>query len=333
MAGLTRVDYEDVSPFADLLPHNLLLDPEGGVLLLSTPRWDKPSLALGCAWTLIPRNIEVCEESVCLTLARMHESLLRSLPVGAALQAGMTILPATTAPDWEQLRQAFDAAPVVQAQQAAIHRGLPHQDGPHWSRLREVRTWLTLRLPVEPLDPAIPALLRALLALPTRSGSQLAARLTAHLTTTLTRLEGLRTGIDATLRAAGHTLTRLPGCALGTLLAQALAPLDASAPVILPDVPLAEQVLRTSAERLPSGWAFGEESAQLTAQVLSSGTPGPGRSVSSSTWPSSIKRRRKRACARNAPSPFCNGSTRWVIPPRNTRPSETNWICCSNNSS
>ena len=34
MVGLTRADYEDVSPFAELLPHNLLLDPEGGVLLL-----------------------------------------------------------------------------------------------------------------------------------------------------------------------------------------------------------------------------------------------------------------------------------------------------------
>jgi hypothetical protein len=175
MVGLTRADYEDVSPFADLLPHNLLLDPEGGVLLLATPRWDKPSLALGCAWTMIPHNIEVCEESVCLAMARQHENLVRSLPVGAALQVGMTILPATTAPAWEQLRQSRAASPVVQAQQAAIQRGLPHQDGARRGRLREVRTWLTLRLPVEPLDPTIPALLRALLALPTRSGSHLAA--------------------------------------------------------------------------------------------------------------------------------------------------------------
>ncbi len=269
MVGLTRADYEDVSPFADLLPHNLLLDPEGGVLLLATPRWDKPSLALGCAWTIIPRNIEVCDESLCLAMARQHEHLVRSLPVGASLQVGMTILPTTTAPAWEQLRQAIGASPVVQAQQAAIQRGLPHQDGARRGRLREVRTWLTLRLPVEPLDPAIPALLRALLALPTRSGTHLAARLTAHLTTTLTRLEGLRTGIDATLRAAGHGVTRLAGPALGSLLAQAVAPLDTAPPVILPDVPLAEQVLRTAAERLPSGWTFGDGDTQLTVQVLS----------------------------------------------------------------
>src|SRR5712691_7034503 len=269
MVGLTRADYEDVSPFADLLPHTLLLDPEGGVLLLATPRWDKPSLALGCAWTLVPRNIEVCEESVCLAMARQHANLLRSLPVGAALQVGMTVLPATTAPAWEHVRQSLHGSPVVQAQQAAIQRGLPHQDGPNRGRLREVRTWLTLRLPVAPLDPAIPALLRALLALPTRSGSHLAARLTVHLTTTLTRLEGLRTGIDATLRAAGHSVTRLAGPALGALLAQAIAPLDDAAPVILPDVPLAEQVLRTAAERLPSSWTFGAGEAQLTAHMLS----------------------------------------------------------------
>jgi hypothetical protein len=75
--------------------------------------------------------------------------------------------------------------------------------------------------------------------------------------------------MDATLRAAGHTVTRLAGSALGALLAQALAPLDDTAPVILPDVPLAEQILRTAAERLPSGWTFGDGAAPLTAQVLS----------------------------------------------------------------
>ena len=53
MPSITREAYDDVSPFAALLPHGLLLDPETGVVLLSTPRWGRPSLALGCAWTLL----------------------------------------------------------------------------------------------------------------------------------------------------------------------------------------------------------------------------------------------------------------------------------------
>src|SRR5207302_9316882 len=89
---VARTDYEEVSPFAALLPHGVLLDPDGGVVLLSTPRWGRPGLALGCAWHIEPRNIEVCDESVCLDMARAHESLLRSLPVGAALQAIMTVV-------------------------------------------------------------------------------------------------------------------------------------------------------------------------------------------------------------------------------------------------
>src|SRR5207245_4018272 len=143
--------------------------------------------------------IEVCDESVCLDMARVHESLLRSLPVGAALQVIMTVLPAHTAPAWEHLREplAPDArlAPVLDAQHAAISHGLPHQDGAIQGRLREVRTLLTLRLPVEHVDPTIPALLDALLALPTRSGDHLATRLSRHLAGTLERLEGLRAGI------------------------------------------------------------------------------------------------------------------------------------------
>jgi hypothetical protein len=266
---LARTDYEDVPPFGDLLPHGLLLDPGGGVLLLSTPRWGRPGLALGCAWHVEPRNIEVCAEAVCLDIARVHESLLRSLPVGAALQAIMTILPATAVPAWQALRAARPADPVVAAQQTAMRAGFPHHDGTIHGRLRQVRTTLTLRLPVEPVDPALPALLSALLALPTRSGNQLAARLTTHLATTLERLEGLRAGIDDTLQAAGHGVTRLDGLALGRALASALDPLSQEVPVILPDLPLKEQALRREACRVPGGWTFGDTSGRCTAQVLS----------------------------------------------------------------
>src|SRR5262245_39987823 len=101
MVALTRPDYADVMPFSALLPHGLLLDSEAGVVLLSTPRWGKPTLALGCAWQVTPRNIEVCDERTCLDLARLHESLCQSVPVGSALQVVMTIRPATSAARWE----------------------------------------------------------------------------------------------------------------------------------------------------------------------------------------------------------------------------------------
>src|SRR5262249_49026366 len=145
---------------------------------------------------------------------------------------------------------------------------LPHQDGPTPARLRAMHTTLTLRLPVAPMDPTIPTLLKALLSLPTRSGAQLAAHLTTHLHTTLARLEGLRAGIDETLWAAGHGVRRLDGVALGQALALALTPLGQEAPVIVPDIPLNEQALRTEAWRIPGGWTF-STTAPLTAQVLS----------------------------------------------------------------
>ena len=47
MPPITREAYEDVSPFAALLPHGLLLDPETGVVLLSTPRWGRPESRAG----------------------------------------------------------------------------------------------------------------------------------------------------------------------------------------------------------------------------------------------------------------------------------------------
>lgn len=261
--------YEDDTPFAPLLPHGLLLDVAGGVVLLSTPvlRW-QPGLALGCAWAVEPRTTEACDEAVCLALARQHETLLRGLPVGSALQALMTVLPATTAPAWEARRQGL-TDPAVRAQTTALRAGLPHQDGTTLSRLRQVRTLLTLRVPVPHVDPALAARLATLLDLPTRSGMHLATRLAQHLATLLAHLEGVRQGIDATLRAAGHGVQRLDGVGLGQALAQALAPLAAATPVILPDLPLNEQALSMEALRVPGGWTFGPEGAQIAAQVLS----------------------------------------------------------------
>ena len=119
------------------------------------------------------------------------------------------------------------------------------------------------------------------MALPTRSGARLAARLTTHLDTPLERLAGLRAGIDETLRAAGHSATHLDGVALGCALAQAITPLGQETPIIVPDVPLREQALGTEAWRIPGGWTFGTD-APLTAQVLSLTGPAPHLSRSSS---------------------------------------------------
>jgi hypothetical protein len=269
MVALTRHDYEDMLPFSALLPHGLLLDPDAGVVLLSTPRWGKPTLALGCAWRLAPRNVEVCDDTTCLDLARLHESLFQGVPVGSALQVLMTLVPATSAPAWERLRQPHQHDPVVQAQLAALRTGLPHQDGTTPARLRAVETTLTLRLPLTQVDPSVPALLDALLSLPTRSGARLAARLMTHLADAHEAF--LRHGVmlAEVLRTAGHGVTRLDGQALGQVLARSLAPLATDTPVILPEVPLREQVLQTEALRVAGGWTVGHAGEQLTAQVLS----------------------------------------------------------------
>jgi hypothetical protein len=233
-----------------------------------------------------PRNVEIVDESVCLDMARVHESLLRSLPVGAALQVIMTIVPTATVPAWEILRQGRGEDAIVTAQQHAIQAGMPHQDGTTPGRLRQVQTVVTVQVPVVNAPPAIPALLTTLCTLPTRSGEQLAARLRTHLATTMERLEGLRAGMDDTLQAAGHTPTRLDGVRLGHMLARALDPVMAESPVMLPEYPLNEQALSREATRVPGGWTFGtvmEHAARsiqntsefsmlyapLTAQVLS----------------------------------------------------------------
>ena len=269
MAWFARAPALDVTPpFAALLPHSLLLDAEAGILLLATPRWRRPGLALGCAWAIEPRNIEVCDETVCLEIARLHESLLRSLPVGGALQGLLTIRPTHTAPAWETLRQSVQETPVVQAQQAALRAGLRHQDGMVASRLRTCTTRLTLRLPVMGLDPTIPVRLRTLLAL--GASAPLTLVIQHHFTAAVARLEGVCAGIEDALRAAGHTVTRQTGTALGTDLFHALHPLADEVPPILPEVPLAEQVLLTDAQRVPGGWTFGTSGdAPLAAQVLS----------------------------------------------------------------
>ena len=269
MRAATRDAYEDVEPLAKLLPHGLLLDPAQGVVLLSTPRWGKPTLALGCAWHVIPRNIETCDESVCLEMARLHESLFHRLPVGAAVQVLLQIAPSGTVPGWEQLRAQPGTSLAMQAQHEAITQGLRHQLGATQGRLRTLQTLVTLRLPIPHVDPTIPVLLDAVLDLPTRGGPQLMSRLRTRFAATLAELEGFGVGIEETLQAAGHSCHRLDGVALGHALARALDPSYASPVVIVPDVPLKEQILSTTTTNVVGGWDFGDGATQQSAQVLS----------------------------------------------------------------
>ena len=184
------------------------------------------------------------------------------------MQGLLTIRPTPTAPAWDTLRQAAQNVPAVAAQQAAIAAGLRHQDGMVPSRLRTCTTRFTVRLPVAGLDPSIAVRLRTLLTL--RGAAALTPRLQQHFAAAVERLDGVCTGIEDALRAAGHTVRRQTGTALGTDLCQALTPLADELPPILADMPLAEQVLGTEAQRLPGGWTFGPPDApQLAAQVLS----------------------------------------------------------------
>ena len=137
MPPLTREAYEDVSPFAALLPHGLLLDPEAGVVLLSTPRWGRPGLALGCAWAIAPRNIEVCDEAVCLDLARMHESLLRSLPVGCRAAGHHDPPPGHSSPGVGTAPPVRGTLPDGRRAAGGAAGRLPHQDGTTQGRLRK----------------------------------------------------------------------------------------------------------------------------------------------------------------------------------------------------
>src|SRR5215475_3513428 len=151
--------------FHTQLPHGLLLDADEGILLLETPERPRglgytQTLALGAVWAMAPRNIAVLDDTTCLDLSGTHEHLLRTLPLGAALQGIMTIHPATTAPGWEAARQGVIETAIVAAQRAAIQQGLPHQEPHGQACLRQIETLCTLRLPLTVPDPALPGQIR-----------------------------------------------------------------------------------------------------------------------------------------------------------------------------
>jgi hypothetical protein len=266
---------QDDLPFAALLPHGLLLDPEAGLLLLSTPqpspsllprptRTRRAVLALGVSWTVTPRSIEACAEAAVLQMARSLEGVLQSLPVGSALQVLLHIRPAYAAPAWIILRRAPDD-PAVQAQQAALARGLWHQDGARRSRLRTCTTLVTLRLPVMALPPTLMQRLQTALTLTEVASARLTTALRMAVAETVEQLLPIRAAVEEALGTAGCGWQRQDGTAMVASLAQALAPLTPDVPIFQPDVPVQQQVLTTPATQVTGGWQFGDQ----TARVLS----------------------------------------------------------------
>ena len=266
MLGFVR----DAPPFARLLPHHVVLDPEAGIVLLETPLrpwYLPPRLAVGCAWEVTPRNCEVLEEAMLLDLARTHEHLLRSLPLGSSFQVIMQIGARRTVEPWEALRAAVQDHPVVQSQLHAIRAGLPHQDGQTLAHMRTVRTLVTVRVPVPTVPREAMVLLRALLALPGRSHQQLLARVQAAFADSVTTLGQVRRLAPETLRGAGHQVDALDGAQLGQAVAQALDPREERIPLDLTQ-PLRGQVLSRYAQQGDGGFVLEPQGDAYASRVL-----------------------------------------------------------------
>jgi hypothetical protein len=261
---MTPLPDRDDLPFAMLLPHGLLLEPDTGVLLCSTPRRRRATLALGVAWAVVPHNVEACTDATVLQIARSLDGLLQSLPVGSAIQILLHLCPAQDAPAWAALRSAQDT-PALHFQQAALARGLWHQDGAVHSRLRAVTTLITLRLPVGPLPPTLVQRLQTVLTLSEGASARLTAALHGVLTETLAHLAQTCVAVEDALGAAGIAWHRQDGTTLAATLAHALAPLAPTSPVFQPEQPLRTQVGTAPATAVAGGWQLGD----ITARVLS----------------------------------------------------------------
>lgn len=255
--------------FANQLPHHLLLDAAAGVQLLATPRPWRPELALGCAWRVIPRNVEACDESVCLDMARQHESLVRGLPAGSALQTLMTVVPSTAMPAWEALRADCSSTALLRSQTQAIREGLPHREGTTQARLRDVHTIVTLRIPVPSTYRSLFTYVSAFLGAPLHAGARLAQMLRTELAAQCDALVGWRQGVESTLRGIGHAVTLLDGEALVAAVAHGIAPLREDPPVVVPGIPVRDQVLASALWNVPGGWVAGETEESMAMSVLS----------------------------------------------------------------
>lgn len=249
-------------PLAEELPHSLCVDAEQGVLLLQTRRTPvlMPRLSLGCAWEMEPVNIDVTDESACLSLARQYESLITGLPVGSTLQFLMTIFPSHRAPRWSALRDTLAPSPLIDAQRAAIATGLPHGTGAQRGRLRHFQTLVTVRVPLVEADAGLLPTLEKLLALPEHYGASALGKLRHHLHASEEVMSATCAGVEDLLVSCGHRLARLNSTGLGLTLGQhlnALGEEKTAAPLIVEDLPLRDQVFRGEAETYPGGWCYG----------------------------------------------------------------------------
>jgi hypothetical protein len=254
------MDRDDL-PFAALLPHGMILDD--GVVLLSTPQPRRAGLALGIAWDIKPRNVEVSADAVCLHMARVLEGLLLGLPEGSALQVILRMRPAQDAPGWSALRHG-NTAPAVVFQRTAITQGLCHYEGTTLAgRLRSVTVHATLRLPVQSVPPTVAQRLRAAATLTDTVSDRLRAALQACLAQSLEQLAGVQAAIEDAFSTAGIAWQRQPGAAIGGALASALSPLSTVPPVIDHTQPLRQHALATPAMPESGGWHIGSFHARV----------------------------------------------------------------------
>lgn len=261
-------------PGQDLLPYHLLLDADDGVLLLDTPRrllswYSKPRYALGALWHVVPRNIEPLAMQECLDLGKMHAHLLPMLPPGAALQTLMTIAPTGAMPAWDALRTSVQDDAVVQAQRAAMQRGLPHRELRGTGHLRLVRTLVTVRVPLPGLSPQLLDQVTALLRFPAAQQRCLLRHICQYLEGQLFAFEGYARGVQDTLKAAGHRVTRCAGADLCTVLAQGLSPALSIPPALNIILPLKRQVLTRPLRQVSGGMLFDAEERPELSRLVS----------------------------------------------------------------
>jgi hypothetical protein len=234
----------------------MLADEAQGILVLKTPRSAKPLLSLGCAWELEPVNVEPMDEDQVTALSAQHAAIFHGLPVGSTVQFLMTILPSTSAPAWEKLREHLPPHAMLDAQRAHIATGLPHSAGTMRARLRTIHTLVTVRSPLVQTSPRLGTIAQILSHPGQSARHSYLAQLQWALAEVLPSFRGIQNSVEDTLQNCGHTVTRLDGGSLGSALARAVDPY-AKPPLILPEYSLGQQVLQGETETTVGGWRYG----------------------------------------------------------------------------
>lgn len=199
--------------------------------------------------------------------AALHSQLLRTLPIGAALQVMMTILPARSAPGWEALREGV-SSPMVESQRQLIRAGAPYKPGIHRAGLRRVETLVTFALPLGKAWANTDRLLR--LCRGSRVDNQAIQRvLFEHAPVLAEEWQGTCDSLSATLHDVGHGVERLDGQAIMEALWQSIDPMGDKPPAFNPGVPLAEQVATRYLTTDSTGCWWEQDGEPWGAQVLS----------------------------------------------------------------